>query len=82
MSVSEIADNKWELEASKPPVATPSGLAQILLFMSFIGWFGYIVVMSAVAIASPKKESTLVESYKNMRNDQSSAATPSENPTQ
>lgn len=72
MSASEIADNKWELEASKPPIGTPSGLAQIVLFMGFIGLFGYILGNSVVAIVTPKKESTLGEMYKNMRNDGSS----------
>jgi hypothetical protein len=82
MSVSEIADNKWELEATKAPVLTPGGLAQIALFMSIIGWFGYILVMSVVAIASPKKESNLVEIYRNMRNDPSGTAAPNEKPTE
>jgi hypothetical protein len=78
MSASEIADNKWELEASKPPIVTPSGIAQMVLFCGFIGLFGYIIGNSVVGIITPKKESTLGEMYKNMRNDGSTA--PAEQP--
>ena len=69
MSRSEIADNKWELEASKAPVGTIAGFAQIIVFIGFILLFGYILAMSVVAIITPKKESSLGEMYKNMKQD-------------
>ena len=74
MSSSEIADNKWELEASKAPVATMAGLAQIVVFIGFVVLFGYILSMSVVAIITPKKESSLGEMYKNMKQDGSGPA--------
>jgi len=74
MSTSEIADNKWELEASKPPIFTMPGLAQIGLFIGFIILFGYILGMSVVAMVTPKKESSLGEMYKNMKQDGSGPA--------
>jgi hypothetical protein len=74
MSASEIADNKWELQATKAPVGSIGGLSQILLFIGFILLFGYIIGMSVVAIITPKKESSLGEMYKNMKQDGSKAA--------
>jgi len=74
MSSSEIADNKWELEASKAPVTTIAGLSQIGVFIGFILLFGYILTMSAVAVVTPKKESSLGEMYKNMKQDGSGPA--------
>lgn len=74
MSRSEIADNKWELEASKAPVGTIGGLAQIVLFIGFIVLFAYILGMSVVAIVTPKKDSSLGEMYKNMKQDGSGPA--------
>jgi len=76
MSTAEIADNKWEVEATKAPVATIPGLAQILLFTGFVLLFGYILAMSVVAIITPKKESSLGEAYKNMKVDGSQPAAP------
>ena len=69
MSSSEIADNKWELEASKAPVATIAGLSQLAVFIGFVVLTGYIVSMSIVAIVTPKKENSLGEMYKNMKQD-------------
>jgi hypothetical protein len=74
MSRSEIADNKWELEASKAPVATIGGLSQIVLFIGFILLFGYILGMSVIAMVTPKKESSLGELYKNMKQEGSGPA--------
>jgi hypothetical protein len=73
MSASEIADNKWEVQASKAPVGSIGGLAQIVLFIGFIILFAYIIGMSVVAIVTPKKESGLGEMYKNMKTDGSTA---------
>ena len=76
MSASEIADNKWEVQASKAPVGSIGGLAQIVLFIGFIILFAYIIGMSVVAIVTPKKESALGDMYKNMKNDGSAPAAP------
>jgi hypothetical protein len=69
MSTAEIADNKWEVEAAKPPVGSVPGLAQMFMFAGFVLLFGYIIGMSVVAIITPKKESSLGEMYKNMKQD-------------
>ena len=56
MSAAEIADNKWELQATKAPVGTMAGLLQILLMSGFAVFFVWIVIFSVVAIVTPKKE--------------------------
>jgi hypothetical protein len=67
MSASEIADNKWELQASKPEVASPSGILQILLMVGFVGVFGYLLIFSIIGAVTPKKEDGgLAGQYKNM----------------
>ena len=56
MSSAEIADNPWELSATKPPVATVSGMAQILMMSGFAVFFGWLAVASVIAIITPRKE--------------------------
>jgi hypothetical protein len=79
MPASEIADNKWELEASKAPVFTAAGLAHVLLLVAFAAIFGYIFAMSVVAVTTPRQENSLEDLYKNMKHDdQGPAAKPGE----
>jgi len=67
MSAADIADNKWELTATKPPLTTPAGLAQIAL-MGFFGlFFLWIVGFAAMGIVMPKKAG-LADSYQQMNN--------------
>jgi hypothetical protein len=68
MSAAEIADNKWELESTKAPTATPTGLAQIVMFGGFALFFGWIIAFSVVGIVTPKPEDGgLAGQYKNMK---------------
>lgn len=70
MSGSEIADNKWELQASKPQVATAGGLMQILLMVGFVAIFGYLLLFSIIGAVTPKKEDGgLAGQYKDMKAD-------------
>jgi hypothetical protein len=55
MSTAEIGDNKWEVQASKPPIGTAGGLLQLLMIGSFSLLFGWIAVNSVVGIVTPKK---------------------------
>lgn len=61
MSTAEIADNKWEVQASKPPVATIGGLMQLLMISGFAGLFGYLTVMSIIGAVSPKPDANAIE---------------------
>ena len=67
MSAAEIADNKWEVESTKPPVSTLTGLSQILLMGGFGLFFTLIIVGSLIAIVTPKSEDGgLAGQYKQM----------------
>jgi hypothetical protein len=61
MSTAEIADNKWEVQASKPPVATAGGLAQLLMFLGFVVLFAYLTAMSIIGAVTPKNEENAIE---------------------
>jgi hypothetical protein len=61
MSTAEIADNKWEVQASKPPVASAGGLGMLLMFGGFVILFGYLTVMSIIGATSPKPEQNRIE---------------------
>lgn len=66
--MSEIADNKWEVEASKAPTTTFSGIAQILLIAVFASVFVYILQGSVRGMFSEKKDG-LAEKIGNMTNE-------------
>jgi hypothetical protein len=61
MSTAEIADNKWEVQASKPPVATMGGFMQLVMISGFAGLFGYLTVMSIIGAVSPKADQNHIE---------------------
>ncbi len=61
MSTAEIADNKWEVQASKAPIATAGGLLQIVMFLGFSGLFVYITAMSVVGAVTPKAAEGQIE---------------------
>lgn len=65
MSMSEIADNKWEVQASKPPTSTVPAIFQILLIGSFAAVFAWILMFSVQGIFGAKRE-TLADSYGKM----------------
>lgn len=77
MSTAEIADNKWEVQSAKPPFGL-SGLSQIILFGGFVLLFGWIAAMSVVAIVTPKKDNSLEESYRKMKQGDNAPAAPAE----
>jgi hypothetical protein len=66
MSAAEIADNKWEMESTKPPVTSLAGIAQIVLMSGFALFFTLVVVGSLVGLVSPKSEG-LAGEYSKMR---------------
>lgn len=78
MSTAEIADNKWEVQSSKPPVATAGGLLQLLMFVGFTALFGYLTIMSVVGAFAPKPEENRIEKQFSTKNK--GAAAPAEAP--
>ena len=65
MSAAEIADNKWEREAAKPPVATVGAFAQLALVSVFVLIFLWILSWVVLGIVSDKK-STMADKYGEM----------------
>jgi len=66
MSMSEIADNKWELDAAKPPTTTFGGICQILLITAFALIFVYIFQGSARGLFGAKREGGMADTYGKM----------------
>ena len=68
MSASEIADNKWELQSTKPPLGSAGGIMQLILMAGFCGIFLYLIIFSIIGAVTPKAEdSGLAGQYKNMK---------------
>ncbi|MBK7824872.1 hypothetical protein [Nannocystis sp.] len=65
MSISEIADNKWEVQAAKPPVSTVPAIFQILLIASFAAVFVWILQFSVIGIFGAKRD-TMADNYGKM----------------
>jgi hypothetical protein len=65
MSASEIADNKWELEASKTPIKSVGAIAQIIIVGAFSLMFLYIFAGAALGIVSPPQK-TMADKYGEM----------------
>ena len=68
MSISEIADNKWEVQAAKTPVSTVPAIFQILLIGSFAAVFVWILQFSVVGIFGAKRD-TMSDNYGKMGNE-------------
>ena len=66
MSAAEIADNKWEVEASKPKLGTPASIAQLIMMVGFSGFFAYILLFSVIGMFSAKEESNMGNQFSNM----------------
>ena len=69
MSAAEIADNKWELSATKAPIGDAASIAQLILMSAFALLFLGIAVFSVIAIVGPKAEGSLAEDYSKMKAD-------------
>jgi hypothetical protein len=72
MSAAEIADNRWELQATKPPVTSPGGIAQILLMGGFAVFFVWIFIGSVQGMVMEKGEG-LAGEYKNLNQGEEEA---------
>jgi hypothetical protein len=68
MSTAEIADNKWEVEASKPPVSDVGGILQILVVTFFAGLFAWMMLFTFQGIFGSKRQ-TMADTYGNLTVD-------------
>jgi hypothetical protein len=57
MSVAEIQDNKWEVEASKPPIKTVGAVGSVVMMAGFALFF--IAVLIGAVIGSFTETSTM-----------------------
>jgi hypothetical protein len=48
MSVAEIQDNKWELEATKAPVTNAAAIGIIIMMFGFSCFFVFMIVGSVI----------------------------------
>lgn len=48
MSVAEIQDNKWEVQASKVQLGTPGSIGMLIMMAAFVGFFVWIAIYSVV----------------------------------
>ncbi|WAS95512.1 hypothetical protein [Nannocystis punicea] len=75
MSTAEISDNKWELEASRPPIGTTTGVLQIVVIAVFAGLFVWMLSFALRGIFGAQRE-TLADQYGRLTVDGKPAAAP------
>jgi hypothetical protein len=75
MSTAEIADNKWEVEASKPPVSSFGGILQIVVVTAFSAMFAWMLLFTVQGIFGSKRE-TLADQYGHLKAEGGKADAP------
>jgi hypothetical protein len=48
MTVAEIQDNKWELQAIKPPTTNAAAIGMILMMVGFSLFFVFLIIGSVI----------------------------------
>lgn len=56
MSVAEIQDNKWEVQAAKPPLITPGGIGAMIMMGGFALFFVAVIIGSVIGSFTETKE--------------------------
>ena len=56
MSVAEIQDNKWEVQASKPPLKTPGAIGIMIMMGGFMLFFVWVIIFSVIGSFTETKE--------------------------
>jgi hypothetical protein len=72
MSNAEIADNKWEAQAVKPPIYTVTAISQLLMIAALAAIFVYLLQGTLQGIFGEKRE-TMADSYGKMTNEAAEA---------
>lgn len=68
MSNAEIADNKWEVQAAKPPVTSVAAIAQLLMMVALTFIFLYLFQGTMQGIFGAQQE-TMADAYGKMTNE-------------
>ncbi len=72
MSVAEIADNKWEAQAVKPPITNIAAISQILMMVALASIFIYLLQGTLQGIFGERRE-TMADNIGKMTNEASPA---------
>jgi hypothetical protein len=64
MSVAEIQDNKWEVQASKPPIMTPGSIGIMIMMGGFALFFVFVIVGSVIGSFTETKEMDFSKTHK------------------
>lgn len=68
MSIAEIADNKWEAQAVKPPIYSAAAISQILMMVALTFIFVYLLQGTLQGIFGEKRE-TMADNIGKMTNE-------------
>jgi hypothetical protein len=68
MSIAEIADNKWEAQAVKPPITNIAAISQILMMVALASIFIYLLQGTLQGIFGEKRE-TMADNIGKMTNE-------------
>lgn len=66
-AAAEIADNKWELQAVKPPITEPASFMQMIFVGAIALFFAWIAVMSVVALFTDNTDNNLADKIGEMQ---------------
>jgi hypothetical protein len=56
MSVAEIQDNKWEVQAAKPPLLTAGSIGAMIMMGGFALFFVWVIIFSVIGSFTETKE--------------------------
>lgn len=73
MSLAEIKDNKWEVEAIKPPIKNPASIGIIIMMGGFALFFVAVIIGAVMGSFTDTEEMNF---DKVQRDDGSAAAAP------
>lgn len=65
MSTAEIADNRWEVEATKVQATDPAGLAQLILVAIFSVFFVGVALVAVYSLFAGPQEGSMEQMFKN-----------------
>lgn len=64
MSTAEIADNRWEVEATKVEATNPAGLMQLVLVAVFGVFFVGVALVALYSLVAGPQESEMEQMFK------------------
>ena len=76
MSLAEISDNRYEVEASKPPLKTMSAITQMGMMLFFVVgglWIG-MGVLKGILFTPKETESSIEKQFREMKSKKAAPA--------